>query len=97
MLSEVTPEEFDDWMEMDQIIPIGMDKVCDVLAAGFAAVCNYIQSTSLAANGDMKAVEPKHFLYWKRNRKTKRKRQREFVSPNEAAMMFKTAVDNGSR
>jgi hypothetical protein len=87
MLSEMTPEQFDEWIAMNRIIPFGDEKICWVLAMGFAALMDRIA----AATGDknVKPVSPKQFIPWLKKKKTKPK----YVNPNAAAAAFLMAVN----
>ena len=93
MLAEVLPEQFDEWMEMHKIVPFGDEKLCVVMALGFATVCNLIKA--FGGGKESKPVEATDFLFW--NKKKRKKATESFVNPNQAARMFRQAVGNGSR
>lgn len=87
MLSEMTPEQMDEWDAMDRVIPIGTEKICWVLATGFAAIMDRIAE----AMGDKNAkpVKPKSFIPWL---KKSPKKKSKYVNPNAAAAAFLMAV-----
>lgn len=82
---------FEEYMAMDRILPFGDEKICWVLANGFAAV---IDRLNLLAT-DRRAKEPpdakpQDFIPWMK-KKTKKKRP-GYVNPNAAALAFRVAV-----
>jgi hypothetical protein len=72
---------------MDRIIPFGDEKICWVLAMGFAALMNRIAAA--AGDKDAKPIKPKDFIYWAQKKKKKPK----YINPNAMAAMFRMAVD----
>jgi hypothetical protein len=86
MLSEMTPEQMDDWDAMNQVVPIGTEKVCRVLSIGFAAILDRIAWAM--GNTDAKPTKPDKFIPW-----GKKKPKPKYVSPNAAAAAFKMAVN----
>jgi hypothetical protein len=88
MLDEMTPEQMDEWAAMDRIIPIGTEKLCWVMATGFAALMNRIAAAT--GSKDTPEVMPKKFIPWL-NRKKKKKKPK-YVNPNAMAAAFKMAV-----
>lgn len=85
---EIPPEVMDGWEAMNRIVPLGDEKICWVLAAGFAALMNQIAWASGAK--DFKPVKPRDFIPWlKKTKKPKPK----YVSPNAAAAAFLMAVN----
>jgi hypothetical protein len=71
---------------MDRIIPYGDEKICWVLAMGFAALMNRIAAA--AGGKDVPEVKPKDFIYWAQRKKKKPK----YTNPNAMAAAFKMAV-----
>lgn len=99
MLAEITPEQFDEWMEMHRIVPFGDEKICRVLAMGFAEILNRMVDLSPFVKGGQE-IRPDQFLFWQDRKKKKRKSQpvsREQMNPNQAATMFRMVVGDGRR
>lgn len=86
MLNGMTPEQFDELVAIDRIVPFGDEKICWVLAMGFAALMDRIA----VATGDKNAkpTRPKAFIPW-----LKKKPKPKYVSPNAAAAAFLMAVN----
>lgn len=84
-ISEVTPEQLNGWMEMENICPFGDEKIAWVLATGFAMLINVTLATAMTMNDVKEIVKPSDFIPWKR----KKKQRRKYVSPNESAAAFK--------
>lgn len=88
MVSEMTPEQMDEWDAMDRIIPIGTEKICWVQAMGFAALMDRIAEAMGEKNA--KPIKPKAFIPWL---KKKKKKKPKYINPNAMAAMFRMAVD----
>jgi hypothetical protein len=86
-LSEMPPEQFDEYVAMDRISPFGNEGIYWVLATGFAALMDRIAEAS--GDKNTKPVRPKAFIPWLKKKKPKLK----YVSPNAAAAAFKMAVN----
>jgi hypothetical protein len=86
MLEGMTPEKFDEYVAMDRIIPFGDEKICWVLAMGFAALMDRIAAA--VGDKDAKPINPKKFIPW-----IKQKKKSKYVNPNAAAAAFKMAVN----
>lgn len=72
MLDAMTPEAFAEWAAFDAIEPVGVEKVCRVLALGFTALCH---------SWGAKDVEPSHFMPGEEP-------EERVVSPAEATAIF---------
>jgi hypothetical protein len=81
------PEQFDEYVAMDRIVPFGDEKICWVLASGFAALMNQIAAA--AGGKDLKPINPRVFISWAKKPKKKKK----YVNPNAAAAAFLMAVN----
>jgi hypothetical protein len=92
MLSEMTPEQFDEYAAMDRIIPYGDEKICWVLANGFAAMVNRLDIILKQWCGvnDLPKTTPSSFIPWKKKKSNKKP---EYVNPNQAAAIFSMAVN----
>lgn len=88
MLEAMPSEKFDELIAMDHIVPFGDEKICWVLALGFAALMDRI--AAVAGNKDVKPVDPKAFIPW-----LKKKKKRQYINPNAMAAAFKMAVNRG--
>lgn len=91
MLLEMTPEEMDGWAAMDRVLPIGDEKVCWVLARGFALLVNRLNRLCFAWGvKDLKEAKPKDFIPWIAKKK---KKKSKYMNPNAAAAAFLMAMN----
>lgn len=65
------PEQFDEYVAMDRIVPFGDEKICRVLSIGFAALMDQI-AWAVGAT-DAKPVNPSNFIPWMKRPKVKPK------------------------
>jgi hypothetical protein len=95
----MTPEEFDEYVEMDDIEPFGDGKLAWVMAMGFAAICNRLAETCINGGEGFKPVKPKQFIPWNRKQKTasrdKPKSESTYMNPNQAAAIFQLMAGRG--
>jgi hypothetical protein len=87
-LDETSPEKFDELVAMDRIVPFGDEKICWVLAMGFAALMDRIAAA--CGDKDAKPIKPSVFIPWARK---KQKTKPKYVNPNMAAAAFLMAVN----
>jgi hypothetical protein len=82
MVDGMTPEQFDELVAMDRILPFGDEKVCWILANGFAHLAN----TIYRAWGikDYPVTNPRDFIPWKKPKKAKD----SYMNPNQQAQVF---------
>lgn len=86
-MAEIAPEQFDEWVEMNAIVPFGDEKLALVMALGFTAIVNRLNRLAASWGAkDLKDAEVKHFLPWQ---KSKRKRQSNYTSPNQAVTLVR--------
>lgn len=89
MLSDMTPEQMEEWIAMDRIIPLGDEKLAWVLANVGAALVSRLNLLCQAWGiKDLKDAKPRDFIPWLKKKKAKRKQ----VNPNQAVAMVRSAV-----
>jgi hypothetical protein len=93
----MTPEEFDEYVEMDDIEPFGDGKLAWVMAMGFAAICNRLAETCINGGEGFKPVKPKQFIPWIRKSKAVKPKREEsgHMNPNQAAAIFQLMAGRG--
>jgi hypothetical protein len=93
----MSPEEFDELMEMDEIEPFGISGLAWVMALVGAKICDRLAETSING-GEFKTINPKQFIPWHRKRKASSKPKREesgYMNPNQAAAIFQLMAGRG--
>lgn len=91
MLSEITSEQFDEWVAMDAIEPFGEEKLAWVLAMIGSVLANRLGVLCQAWGiSDVKDVQPQDFIPWRK--KTRRKRKAKLLSPKAMANAVRMAV-----
>ena len=90
MLAEMTPDQFDELVEMDEIEPFGDGKLAWVIALVGAQICNRLVETSFHANElrDVKAVQPHQFIPWYKKPERPKKKEDGYMNPNKMAAIF---------
>lgn len=92
-LSELTPDDFNGWWEMENLIPFGEEKLAWVFAAGLALLANISLATAPFGIGEVKEiVKPRDLIPWMRKKK---REQPEYVNPNQAVAMVTKAMGGG--
>lgn len=94
MLAGITSEQFDEWVAMDAIEPIGDSKLAWVLALVGSVLANRL-GTLCEAWGvkNVKEIKPQDFVFWEK--KTKRKKKPKVLSPTAMANAVRMAFTNG--
>lgn len=78
---------------MNEIVPFGDEKICRVLALGFAAMVMRLDIIlkKWCDVKDLPKITPDSFIPWKK--KKKKNKKPKYVSPNAAAAAFLMAVN----
>jgi hypothetical protein len=84
MADEMTPEQMDEWIAYDQVNPIGLEKVCWVLANGLAHIANTIYRAWGCK--DYPETNPRDLIPWMKLKK--RKPKDPYMNPNQQALVF---------
>ena len=89
MLSEMTPEQFDELVAYDRVEPIGDEKICWVLASVGAAIVNRLNLLAASwGNKDLREAKPRHFIPWAAKRMRKQAQKEKYTSPQNMALAF---------
>jgi hypothetical protein len=91
-MDSISSEAFDELVAMNEIIPFGDEKVCRVLALGFAAMVMRLDIIlrRWCEMKDLPKITPDSFIPW--SKKKKKKPKSKYVNPNAMATAFKMAV-----
>ena len=95
-LTEISPDDFQRWVEFNEVSPIGDEKLAWVFASGLALICNLIIGTAAFGINDIKeVVSARDLIPWLK----KKERDVGHVNPNQMAAHFQAAIGgmNGFR
>lgn len=82
------PEKFAEYLAMDQLLPFGDEKLCWVLAVGFAAIHSRLNTLASSWGAkDLPELNPRDFIPWK-----KKAKQKGYTNPNAAAAAFRASM-----